>query len=141
MASRIVYNCRPIPCAAYSAKDFTGAGFPPVLQPYCDRTIAPRAPAAETLKKSRLDCFAFIVLIINRLYKCLLKILHSDSENKYNTIPLKTKDKSKKTKDKSKKTKDKSEKGKGKNEVNGENLQRLKMLLQPQSGDISVERR
>jgi len=38
------------------------------------------------------------VLIINSLYKYLLKIKPTDSENKYNTIPLKTKDKSKKIK-------------------------------------------
>jgi hypothetical protein len=35
------------------------------LQPYCDTTNAPKVPAADTLRNSRLDCDFFMVLIIN----------------------------------------------------------------------------
>jgi hypothetical protein len=41
------------------------AGFAAFLQPDWDITIAPKAPAADTLRNSLLDCDFFIVLVLN----------------------------------------------------------------------------
>jgi len=53
------------------------------MHAYCEKAIAPRAPAADTLKNSRLDCDFFMILVLNNyeLTGCFSLCETSDKNN------------------------------------------------------------
>jgi hypothetical protein len=67
MSSRIVYNCRPIPKDFGSTKGDSEGVTPSDFQLLFEIANAPRAPVADTLRKSLLECFDLMAItIINK---------------------------------------------------------------------------
>src|ERR1035437_3437046 len=71
----MVYNCNPIPKVFGSSTVNPVADLPSDFQSLFEITNAPRAPVADNLKKSLLECFVFIsieyillkILILNNI--------------------------------------------------------------------------
>jgi hypothetical protein len=61
----MVYNCSPIPKVFRSTTGLSDEGIPEVFQLLFERTNAPRAPVAESLRNSLLDCFVFMAVTIS----------------------------------------------------------------------------
>jgi hypothetical protein len=75
----MVYNCSPIPKVFISTTSLSDSGTPKVFQLLFERTIAPRAPVAESLRNSLLDCFVFMAMEINILKN---DFVFTDTEDK-----------------------------------------------------------